>query len=127
MNEVRTGNQNRAMWLFFELLADELNNAGLDQRKVLKPSIEIPWTKQAIHDQLWVPIQAAMFSKESTTELAKTKEIDRVHEVLMRHLGEKFHIEYIPFPNDPDKNNIKLHAMENLTSNNYPEYEAPKL
>jgi hypothetical protein len=125
--ETRTGNQNRALWLFYELLADELNNAGLDQRKVLKETIEIPWTKQSIHDQLWIPIQKAMFSTESTTALSKSQEIDRVHEVLMRHLGEKFHIEYIPFPNDPGKENIKLQAMDNLKNENYPEYqEAPE-
>lgn len=94
----RTGQQNRAMHLFFEMLAKNLNDAGLDMRKVLKPEISIPWTKQSVKDQLWREIQQAMYSKRSTTDLLKQEEIDRIHEVLMRHLGEKFHVEYIPFP-----------------------------
>lgn len=40
--------------------------------------------------------------KESTTELEK-HEIDPIHEELMRLLGEKFGLEYFPFPHDPVK------------------------
>ena len=99
----RTDSQNKALHKFCELLAAELNDAGLDQRVVLKPSVAIPWTKQAVKDQLWRPIQQAMLDKTSTTELDKHMEIDKVHEVLMRHLAERFGIEYIEFPFDPDK------------------------
>lgn len=94
----RTSQQNRAMHLFFEMLATNLNDAGLDMRKVLKPEISIPWTKQSIKDQLWRPIQEAMYSKHSTTDLLKQEEIDAIHATLTRHLAEKFHLEHIPFP-----------------------------
>jgi len=116
----RTSQQNKALHLFFTMLTDELNNAGFDQRKVLKPSVDIPWTPEAVKEQLWKPIQKLMYNKESTTELEKVKEIDRVHEVLMRHLGEKFGLEYIPFP----VNEIK--AWENLAPmkrKELPEYD----
>jgi len=76
------------MWKYFELLAIALNDAGLDQRAVLKPSIEIPWTKHSIHDQLWCPIQGAMTGEESTTKLSTT-EISDVYEVLNRHTAGK--------------------------------------
>lgn len=99
----RTNQQNKSLHKFFELLANELNAAGLDQRKVLKPSIEIPWTPFAIKEMLWKSVQKAMTGKESTTELEKQMEIDEVHKVLMRHLGEKFGLEYIPFPNDAER------------------------
>lgn len=38
----RTLTQNRAIHLWFTMLADALNDAGLDMRTVLKPEIEIP-------------------------------------------------------------------------------------
>ena len=113
----RTSQQNKGLHLFFTMLSDELNNAGYDQRKVLKPSIDIPWTPEAIKEQLWKPIQKLMYNKESTTELDKVKEIDKVHEVLMRHLGEKFGVEYIPFPVDEHK------IMENLAPKKHIEIE----
>lgn len=99
----RTNEQNRALWLFFGLLAKELNDAGLDMRLVLKPSVQIPWTKDSVHDHLWVPIQQAMTSKSSTKDLDKISEIDEIHTTLTRHLAERFGLEIIPFPSDLSK------------------------
>jgi hypothetical protein len=79
-------------------LADVLNDAGLDQRKVLKPSISIPWSGASVKEQLFKPIMKGMFEKESTTQLDKQGEIDKVWDMLLKHLGEKFHVEYLPFP-----------------------------
>lgn len=92
----RTDRQNRALHVLFRLLADELNSAGLDMRKTLKPDVEIPWSPQSTKEYLWRPIQQAQLSKKSTTELT-TKEIDEVFDTINRHLGEKFGI-HIPFP-----------------------------
>ena len=94
----RTLSQNSALHVLFQLLADTLNEMGLDQRKVLKPSYSIPWTTEAIKTNLWKPLQKAMFSKESTTELSKQEEINEIHRVLFRELGEKHGVEFIPFP-----------------------------
>jgi hypothetical protein len=94
--EKRTQQQNRAIHKLFTELSEQLNDAGLDQRKVLKPSVDIPWTPEAVKEQLWRPIQRAMLLKSSTTELTTT-DIDKVFDVLVRHLGEKFGIE-IEFP-----------------------------
>lgn len=85
----RTTQQNRALHLYFTLLAEALNDAGLDQRKTLKPSVEIPWDAKAIKEQIWRPIQKAQLKKESTTELT-TAEITKVWETINRHLSEKF-------------------------------------
>lgn len=98
MTNPRTSQQNRAMHKFYGMLATVLNDAGLDQRKVLNPSISIPWTPESIKENLWRPVQQAMYNKRSTTELNKQEEINAIHEVLMRHLAEKFHIEHIQFP-----------------------------
>lgn len=85
----RTNQQNKSIHLFCELLADALNDAGLDQRKVLKPSIDIPWTKDSVKEQLWKAIQKAQFETDSTTDLT-TDQVSAVYDTLNRHLGEKF-------------------------------------
>jgi len=94
----RTLTQNRAMHKFFEMLSQDLNLAGLDMKRTLKPSVEIPWTAITVKEYLWKPIQDAMLEKESTTELS-TKEVNAVYETLIRHLGEKFGIT-TEFPKD---------------------------
>ncbi len=91
----RTLTQNRAFHLYFTQLAEELNDAGLDMRKVLKPEVEIPWTPENIKNHLWRPIQHAYLNKKSTTELT-SQEIDKVYDVFNRHVA-KFGI-HIPFP-----------------------------
>ena len=96
----RTNQQNRAIHKFLSLLAAELNLAGLEMKIVLKGDTQIWWTPEACKEYLWRPLQKAMFQKDSTKDLDKHLEIDKVHEVLMRHLGEKFGLEYIPFPAD---------------------------
>lgn len=92
----RTLQQNSALHLYFEHLAQELNDAGLDMRKTLKPAVDIPWSKDTIKDYLWRPIQIAQLQKESTTNLTTT-EIDKVWETLNRHLSERFGLS-VEFP-----------------------------
>ena len=99
----RTPSQNNALWLFYEMLAKSLNDAGLDMRIVLKPSYQIRWTKENIHDNLWIPIQKYLYGTNSTTFLKKQEQIDKIHETIMQGLGEKFGVEYIPFPVDMQK------------------------
>jgi hypothetical protein len=87
--EKRTLSQNAAMHLYFQLLAEGLNDAGLDMKKVLKPSVAIPWTKQSIKNHLWKPVQLAMFDTESTKKLEK-KQVSMVYETLNRHMSTEF-------------------------------------
>lgn len=93
---VRTNQQNKALHVLFRLLAEELNNNGLDMRKTLKPGVEIPWSGPAVKEYLWIPIQKAQLAKQSTTQLT-TKEIDEVFDTINKHIGERFNI-HIPFP-----------------------------
>jgi hypothetical protein len=92
----RTKQQNKALHVLFRMLADNLNNAGLDMRKTLKPGIDIPWGPVSVKEFLWRPIQEAQLGKHSTTELT-TVEIDEVFETINKHLGEKFGL-HVPFP-----------------------------
>ena len=104
----RTEFQNRALWLWFTMLAKELNEAGLEPRKVLKPEYNLQWTKEMIHDNIWIPIQQAMYGTNSTTFLHKQEQIDKIHEIIMREFGEKHNLEFIPFPVDEIRQLQKL-------------------
>lgn len=104
--EKRTDKQNRSLHLLFKLLAEELNQSGLDMRKTLKPGVEIPWSGDSVKEFLWRPIQEAQLNKKSTTELT-TKEIDAVFDTITRHIGEKFGI-YVPFPSIDEVLNEKV-------------------
>ena len=95
----RTAQQNRALHLYFELIADQLNEAGLDMRAVLKPEVEIPWTARNIKEFIWRPVQKLQLGKDSTTNLT-TKEIDIVFETVNRHLAK--HGVHVPFPSIED-------------------------
>lgn len=97
MNQ-RTGQQNKALHKYCNMVAEALNDAGLDMRKVLKPEVEIPWTGTSVKNSLWRPIQDAMLDKESTTEL-DTSQVDAVYKVLSRHLSSKLGIN-VEFPSE---------------------------
>jgi hypothetical protein len=84
----RTNKQNRALHLYFQMLADELNNAGLDVRRTLREDMDIPWTPYLIKELIWRKVMVAQLGKESTTEMT-TKDIDTVFNTITRHLAEK--------------------------------------
>lgn len=94
--KTRTNTQNRALHLYCRMLAEALNDAGLDQRQVLKPGIDIPWTPDAVKEQLWRPVQIAVIGKESTTD-ADSDEYSQVYDVLNRHLITRLCVS-VPWP-----------------------------
>lgn len=87
--------QNNALHLYLSMLATELNDSGNDMRKVLKPTVDIPWSTDTCKRFLWKPIQEVMMDKKSTTELT-TDELDKIYKVLDRHVSEKcgIHVEF---------------------------------
>lgn len=119
----RTSQQNRALHLALSQLATVLNDAGLSMRVLLKPEVSIDWTTESVKDHLFRPFMKAITGKDSTTKLTKTGgEIEKVWDTLMRELGEKHGIEYIPFPSDAIRG-IRLSAVDNLSDSNYPTYD----
>jgi len=106
----RTGQQNKGLHLDCKLIAEKLNDAGKDMKVVLKQEVQIPWSTESVKEYIFRPIMKALFQYESTKELKKTGEIEKVHDVVMRELGEKYGIEYHEFPNN------QLKALENLKS-----------
>lgn len=94
---LRTSQQNRALHKYFEMLADALNEGGFTVQLVLKQKMELDWTKDMVKDVLWRTAQKAILKKESTKDLNKQEDIDRVYDHLNRHLSEKFGV-HVAFP-----------------------------
>lgn len=88
--------QNNALHKWFELLAIELNERGLDMKKVLERIVSIPWKKETIKECLFKPIMNDQVLKDSTADLT-SKEVDEVFETINRFLAEEFGV-HIPFP-----------------------------
>lgn len=86
--KARSGQQNRALHKYFSMLADKLNEAGLDMRKTLREDVEMPWSADLIKDFMWRPLQKAMFDVDSTAKM-KRADYTKVYEVLNRHTASK--------------------------------------
>lgn len=99
--KIRTSTQNSALWLYFTLLAEAFNDAGLDMYTVLKEGVEIPWTKDLVHDHIWVEVQEKYLKKSSTTKLER-KEVSEIFDIINRHIGTRFGL-FVPFPEDKNK------------------------
>jgi len=97
----RTNQQNKALHKYLQMLADRLNDAGLDMKKTLKPEIDIPWNVELAKQYLWKPIQKAMIGKESTTK-ADRSEYTIVYETLNRHTAGRFGIS-LPWPSKDER------------------------
>ena len=99
-DQQRTVKQNASLHLWLRMVADCLNDAGLDMKKTLQPSIDIPWTEETAKNHLWKPVQEAMTGNDSTAE-ATTTDYDKVCQTITRHLSERF--EGLVIPPWPDR------------------------
>jgi len=101
LNNKRSLKQNNSLHLYYELLAKEFNNAGLDFKQIFDNPVDIIITPLIVKECLWKPIQTAMFGTKSTTKLSKQEQIDKIYDVINKKVSE-FGI-YVPFPNKEDK------------------------
>ena len=95
-SQSRSLSQNKALWLWFTMVAETLNDGGMDIRTFIREEIEIPWSKDSVHDLLWIKLQIAMTGKKSTTKI-NTQEINKIMDVIIRE-ADKRSIELPPFP-----------------------------
>ncbi len=93
----RTPSQQASIEIYCKLLAEALNDAGFEIKKVMEvKQIDIPWTQQTCKELLWKPLQKTYLDKPSTTALT-TGEVSQVYEVLNRHIATNFGVS-VPFP-----------------------------
>lgn len=81
----RTNRQNNSIHLYFEEVARELNDRGIDM-KVLVKNLQVAHTKDSVKG-VWKAIGEAKYGKKSTTQLT-SKEIDEVYDEFNRLLSE---------------------------------------
>lgn len=94
--KTRTTLQNNALHVYCRLMAEQLNDAGYDMKNTLKAEVEIPWTTELVKEYLWKPVQSAITGSDSTST-ASREDYDKTHQVLSKHISEKFNI-YVEFP-----------------------------
>lgn len=76
----RTTQQNKALHLYLERLAEALGDAGYDMREVIK--VPIKPTKENVKEEMLKPVMKALWpNKKSTTELSSA-EIGELYEVM---------------------------------------------
>lgn len=92
----RTLQQNKALHVYEKELADAMVARGIDMRTFLKEGVEIPATKEIVHNHIVLPVVKAMFGKDSTTQL-EVREVTQVYDVINKAVGERCEVE-IPFP-----------------------------
>lgn len=94
----RTAKQNKALHLFFTMIADELNDLGIQfQYKGLKGlNLEMRYTPHLVKEMIWRPIQMSLFDIESTTKI-DTFQINEIIDILTLFFSERGVV--LEFPN----------------------------
>lgn len=85
METKRTDRQNRSIHVYFEEVARELNDRGIDMRVLVK-NLQVTHTKDSVKG-IWKAIGEAKYGKKSTTQFT-SKEIDEVYDEFNRLLSE---------------------------------------
>lgn len=101
----RTLTQNASIHKYCSLLAESLNDAGLDMQTVLSEGTSIPWSETKVKEAIWHKVQIALTGKRSTRDLL-TAEVSKVYDVVNRHLGVTFGI-FVPFPSKSSRDEEK--------------------
>ncbi len=101
----RTIAQNKAIHLYLQNVAHELQNQGQTLQDVVKKvnMVEITPTTQTLKETLWRPIQEIVVSKKSTTEL-QTNEVKEIYNIISMFLAKNFEIS-LPFPSQEETDN----------------------
>lgn len=107
----RTLTQNSALHLYFEFIATELNNLGLEfnYQGLIVDNLSSVYTSNIVKEFIWRPIQITLFDIESTTKI-NTRQINEIINVITKYFGDKGvnlqfpSIETLISKNNEDKN-----------------------
>ena len=83
----RTVLQNRSLHKYLTQIAQDLADAGLDMREVVK--LPINPTLENVKENLFHPVMTAMYPEISSTKDLDTKQIQAVYEVFNSAMGER--------------------------------------
>lgn len=96
--EKLTGQQRKALELYFTKLARAFNEEGIGMKIILsKATFDAPATKYAMKEYLWRAVQIQMLGKQSTKDLTKIGEIEMVYDALNKFVSDNWHFS-VAFP-----------------------------
>lgn len=102
IRKTRSNLQNRALHLYYKLVANALLEVGYDfnyTNPISGEIISIPYTGDLVKEYIWRPMQETMFKIESTTKL-ETRMINDILAILTPWLGNINKL--VKFPNRID-------------------------
>lgn len=85
----RSSQENRALHVFFQNISYELNRLGMEftYRGVKGMDIQTTYTPEIVKEFIWKPLQNALLSKSSTTELTHS-DIQMIFDILGKYFSE---------------------------------------
>lgn len=85
----RSSQENRALHVLFQNIAYELNRLGLEFtfRGIKGMEIQTTYTPEIVKEFIWKPLQNALLSKSSTTELTHS-DIQMIFDILGKWFAE---------------------------------------
>lgn len=107
----RTELQNRSLHLYYTMLSDAFNDAGLTVMVVLTKLFKSPnfaWSSYLVKEKIWRPVQEQTLGNESTTKL-ETQQVSMIHDSINRATSEKLGVS-VPFP---DRYNQMIEQLGN--------------
>ena len=95
----RTLPQNNSGHLWFEKIADALNDAGftVNSKEVLR--MDVPFTKDSVKEHIFKRIMQAMFPEKTSSRQLSKIEWCAIAEVMTQQLGERTGV-YVPYPSE---------------------------
>ena len=97
----RTSSQNNALHLWFSQIADICQNQGVTWNMLIKHTVDVAVTAEGVKN-FWKVLQKALYGTESTTELKKTGQIEKMVEHFALFMGKE-EVEIPPFPSNEFK------------------------
>ena len=105
----RTKRQNRSLYKYFSMLSQGLKAKDIDMLALFAArEVSVPVSETMAKEQIWRPIQIAMFDKESTADL-ETHEVAQVYDVVNRKMVEMFEVN-VPWPCE---DTLRMDSYEN--------------
>ena len=122
LEEARTEQQNKALHVWYEAVAEECRKNSIDVKLVMTKIMRMDMTATFIKE-MWKMLQRALFGKKSTTQLRKSGEIDKIRDHFIRFFANEFELELPPFPSVETKK--ELSTIRNTTVPYPDNYEEP--
>ena len=98
-----TNNQRKALHLYLEWLANDLNDNGYNVKDAIHilANAEVSFTKENCKEIFWRPMQTALFPEKISSEKLEGSEVSTIFEHLNKSISENTGI-HVPFPSEED-------------------------